>query len=47
MAEFFQEGPVLGNQYDEDRLLRGYLRRKLPRRMHADKAVSRTCVAPS
>jgi alkylation response protein AidB-like acyl-CoA dehydrogenase len=30
MAEFFQDGPVLGNQYDEDRVLRAYLRWKLP-----------------
>ncbi len=30
MSEFFQDGPVLGNQYDEDRVLRGYLRWKLP-----------------
>jgi alkylation response protein AidB-like acyl-CoA dehydrogenase len=28
--EFFQEGPRLGNQYDEDGVLRAYLRRKLP-----------------
>jgi putative acyl-CoA dehydrogenase len=30
MSEFFQDGPVLGNQYDEDRVLRTYLRWKLP-----------------
>jgi alkylation response protein AidB-like acyl-CoA dehydrogenase len=30
MDEFFQDGPVLGNQYDENRVLRDYLRRKLP-----------------
>jgi alkylation response protein AidB-like acyl-CoA dehydrogenase len=30
MSEFFQDGPVLGNQYDEDRVLRMYLRWKLP-----------------
>jgi alkylation response protein AidB-like acyl-CoA dehydrogenase len=30
MSEFFQDGPVLGNQYDEDRVLQSYLRWKLP-----------------
>jgi len=30
MSEFFQEPPTLGNQYDEDRVLRSYLKRKLP-----------------
>ena len=30
MATFFQDGPRLGNQYDEDRALRDYLRRMLP-----------------
>jgi putative acyl-CoA dehydrogenase len=30
MSDFFQDGPVLGNQYNEDRVLRGYLRWKLP-----------------
>ena len=30
MSEFFQDGPVLGNQYDEDRVLRSYVRWKLP-----------------
>jgi alkylation response protein AidB-like acyl-CoA dehydrogenase len=33
MEEFFQDGPVLGNQYDEDRVLRAYLRRNLPKEM--------------
>jgi putative acyl-CoA dehydrogenase len=33
MNEFFQDGPVLGNQFDEDRVLRAYLRRKLPGEM--------------
>src|SRR5512143_3247813 len=28
---FFQEPPRLGNQYDDDALLRGYLERVLPR----------------
>jgi len=30
MSEFFQSGPQLGNQYEEDRVLRAYLRWKLP-----------------
>lgn len=30
MAEFFQDGPQLGNQYDDDRALRDGLRRLLP-----------------
>ena len=30
MSEFFQESPRLGNQYDDDSFLRGYLRRRLP-----------------
>jgi len=30
MHEFFQESPQLGNQYDDDRVLRSYLRRNLP-----------------
>jgi hypothetical protein len=25
MSEFFQDGPVLANQFEEDRLLRSYL----------------------
>jgi len=29
MTEFFQDAPVLGNQYDADRLLRSYLQRVL------------------
>ncbi|MET0401347.1 MAG: acyl-CoA dehydrogenase, partial [Cystobacter sp.] len=32
---FFQEPPRLGNQYDEDVLLRGYLERVLPPDMKA------------
>src|SRR5262245_42971441 len=36
MAEFFQEPPALANQYDDDRVLRAYLRRKLPAEVHAD-----------
>jgi acyl-CoA dehydrogenase len=30
---FIQTAPSLGNQYDEDAFLRGYLRRKLPSEM--------------
>lgn len=30
MSEFFQDAPSLGNQFDEDPLLRGYLRWRLP-----------------
>jgi putative acyl-CoA dehydrogenase len=30
MSEFFQDRPTLGNQFDEDTLLRGYLRWRLP-----------------
>jgi alkylation response protein AidB-like acyl-CoA dehydrogenase len=30
MSEFFQDGPTLENQYDDDRVLRNYLRWKLP-----------------
>jgi alkylation response protein AidB-like acyl-CoA dehydrogenase len=33
MSEFFQDAPSLGNQYDEDRTLRTFLRWKLPRRV--------------
>jgi putative acyl-CoA dehydrogenase len=33
MPEFFQDAPSLGNQYDEDPLLRGYLRWRLPTSM--------------
>jgi putative acyl-CoA dehydrogenase len=35
MPEFVQEEPRLGNQYDEDGLLRGYLRWRLPPKMLA------------
>lgn len=30
MSEFFQSPPRLGNQYDDDHMLRSYLRRALP-----------------
>lgn len=30
MSEFFQDGPALGNQYRDDRVLRAYLRRAVP-----------------
>src|SRR5688500_17844436 len=33
---FIQTAPSLGNQYDEDGFLRGYLRRKLPSAMLTD-----------
>lgn len=36
MAEFFQTGPTIGNQYDEDRLLRSYLKRRLPPAIFAE-----------
>jgi alkylation response protein AidB-like acyl-CoA dehydrogenase len=36
MSDFFQDGPVLTNQYDDDRTLRAYLRRKLPATMLAE-----------
>jgi putative acyl-CoA dehydrogenase len=36
MSEFFQDPPVLGNQYDDDALLRGYLRWRLPAKMLSD-----------
>src|SRR6202162_1198592 len=36
MSEFFQEPPRLGNQYDDDALLRAYLRWRLPPKMLAD-----------
>src|SRR4051794_30198974 len=29
-TEFFQDAPQLSNQYNDDRLLRSYLRRRLP-----------------
>ncbi|MGH7625010.1 MAG: acyl-CoA dehydrogenase family protein, partial [Gemmatimonadaceae bacterium] len=35
MPEFHQDGPRLGNQYLDDRLLRSWLRRMLPPEMHA------------
>ena len=34
MNEFYQDGPVLDNQYESDRLLRSYLRRVLPHDAH-------------
>jgi alkylation response protein AidB-like acyl-CoA dehydrogenase len=36
MSEFFQHPPRLGNQYDDDALLRAYLRWRLPANMHAE-----------
>ena len=36
MTEFFQDGPVLSNQFEQDRVLRSYLRRKLPPKMYED-----------
>src|SRR5918911_3213688 len=35
-AEFFQDGPRLTNQFDDDRLLQSYLRRRLPTAMYAE-----------
>lgn len=32
-SEFFQDAPVLGNQYEEDTVLQSYLKRKLPPEM--------------
>jgi alkylation response protein AidB-like acyl-CoA dehydrogenase len=36
MSEFFQDPPKLGNQYDDDALLRAYLRWRLPANVLAD-----------
>jgi alkylation response protein AidB-like acyl-CoA dehydrogenase len=36
MTEFFQDPPTLGNQYDDDALLRAYLRWRLPASMLAE-----------
>jgi putative acyl-CoA dehydrogenase len=36
MSEFFQDPPRLGNQYDDDALLRAYLRWRLPAKMVAE-----------
>jgi alkylation response protein AidB-like acyl-CoA dehydrogenase len=36
MSEFFQDSPKLGNQYDDDALLRAYLRWRLPAKMRAE-----------
>jgi putative acyl-CoA dehydrogenase len=36
MSEFFQDPPRLGNQYDDDTLLRAYLRWRLPPKMLAE-----------
>src|SRR5438046_1358321 len=36
MSEFFQDAPRLGNQYDDDALLRAYLRWRLPPKMLAE-----------
>ena len=36
MTEFFQDPPRLGNQYDDDAILRAYLRWRLPAKMLAE-----------
>ena len=36
MSDFYQSPPRLGNQYDDDRLLRSYIRRALPAEMLAE-----------
>src|SRR6202521_4080505 len=36
MSGFFQDPPRLGNQYDDDALLRAYLRWRLPAKMDAE-----------
>jgi len=36
MTEFFQDPPRLGNQYDDDALLRDYLRWRLPEKVYAE-----------
>ena len=36
MSEFIQDAPRLGNQYDDDTLLRSYLRWRLPAKMLAE-----------
>ena len=36
MSEFFQDSPRLGNQYEDDVLLRAYLRWRLPAQMRAE-----------
>jgi len=36
MSEFFQDPPRLGNQYDEDAILRAYLRWRLPANTRAE-----------
>jgi alkylation response protein AidB-like acyl-CoA dehydrogenase len=36
MSEFYQDPPRLGNQYDDDAVLRAYLRWRLPADMHAE-----------
>src|SRR5712691_10363159 len=36
MSEFFQDPPRLGNQYDDDGLLRAYLRWRLPPKLLAE-----------
>jgi alkylation response protein AidB-like acyl-CoA dehydrogenase len=35
-ADFFQDAPRLTNQYDDDPVLRSYLRRRLPAAMHSE-----------
>ena len=36
MSEFFQDAPSLGNQYEDDGLLRSYLRQRLPEKMRGE-----------
>ncbi len=36
MTPFYQPAPTLGNQYDDDRVLRSYLKRMLPPDVHAE-----------
>ena len=36
MSSFFQDPPRLGNQYDDDRVLRSFLRRSLTPQVLAD-----------
>ena len=36
MSDFFQSPPTLANQYDDDRVLRSWLHRVLPREMLAE-----------
>jgi putative acyl-CoA dehydrogenase len=36
VTQFFQDGPVLDNQFEQDGVLRSYLRRKLPPKMYEE-----------